>query len=63
MNMVEKFQEFQEFYDTLFRKKILRHTIRKLGSKNHKLSTYETKKDLCHVLITNDIFLKMELRH
>ena len=38
------FKEFQEFYDTLFTKKILRHTMRRIGSKNHNLSTYETNK-------------------
>ena len=31
--------EFQEFYDTLFKKKILRHTMRRIGSKNHNLGT------------------------
>ena len=36
--------EFQEFYDTLFKKKILRHTMRRVGSKNHSLDTYETNK-------------------
>ena len=38
------FIEFQEFYDTLFQKKILRYTIRRIGSKNHNLGTYETNK-------------------
>ena len=38
------FIEFQEFYDTLFKKKILRHTMRRIGSKNHNLGTYETNK-------------------
>ena len=36
--------EFQEFYNTLFKKKILRHTLRRIGSKNHNLGTYETIK-------------------
>ena len=36
------FIEFQEFYDTLFKKKVLRHTMRRIGSKNHDLGTYET---------------------
>ena len=35
---------FQEFYDTLFKKKILRQTMRGIKSKNHKLGTYETNK-------------------
>ena len=38
------FIEFQEFYDTLFKKKILRHKMRGIKSKNHNLGTYETKK-------------------
>ena len=55
------FIEFQEFYDTLFKKKILRHTMRKIGSRNHNLGTYELIKDLYHVLMINDVFSKMEL--
>ena len=38
------FIEFQEFHDTLFQKKILRHTMRKIKSKNHNLGTYHTNK-------------------
>ena len=39
------FIEFQEFHDTLFQKKILRHTIRRIKSKNHNsLDTYKTNK-------------------
>ena len=38
------FIEFQEFYDTLFKKKILSHIMRRIGSKNHNLGTYETNK-------------------
>ena len=38
------FIEFQEFHDTLFKKKILRHTMREIKSKNHNLGTYETNK-------------------
>ena len=36
--------EFQDFRDTLFKKKILRQTMRRIGSKNHNLGTYETNK-------------------
>ena len=36
--------EFQEFHDTLFKKKIFRHTMRGIKSKNHNLGTYETNK-------------------
>ena len=38
------FIEFQEFHDTLFQKKILRHTVREMKSKNHNVDTYETNK-------------------
>ena len=38
------FIEFQEFYDTLFKKKILRHSMRRIGSKNDNLGAYETNK-------------------
>ena len=38
------FIEFQEFYDTLFKRKFLRHTMRRIGSKNHNFGTYETNK-------------------
>ena len=34
------FIEFQEFYNTLFKKKILRHTMRRIKSKNNNLATY-----------------------
>ena len=35
---------FEEFYDTLFKKKVLRHTMRGIKSKNHKLGAYENNK-------------------
>ena len=38
------FIEFQKFYDTLFKKIILRQTMRRTGSKNYNLGTYETNK-------------------
>ena len=38
------FIEFQEFYNTLFQKKILRHQMRGIKSKNNSLSTYKTNK-------------------
>ena len=38
------FIEFQEFHDTLFQKKILRHQMRGIKSKNHNLGTYGTNK-------------------
>ena len=36
--------EFQEFHDTLFKKKILRQRMRGIKSKNQNLGTYETNK-------------------
>ena len=38
------YTEFQEFHDALFQKKILRHTMRGIKSKNHNLGNYETNK-------------------
>ena len=38
------FIEFKEFYVTLFKTKVLRHTMRRIGPKNHNLGTYETRK-------------------
>ena len=44
MKWENAFIEFQEFHDTLFQKKILRHTMRGIKPKNHNLGTYETHK-------------------
>ena len=38
------FIEFKEFQDTLFQKKVLRHKMRDIKSKNHNLGTYEENK-------------------
>ena len=38
------FIEFQECYDTLLQKKILRHHMRGIKSKNYNLGTYKTNK-------------------
>ena len=38
------FTEFKKFCDALFKRKILRHTMRGIKSKNHNLGTYETNK-------------------
>ena len=38
------FIEFPEFHDTLFQKRILRHQMRGIKSKNHTLGTYKTNK-------------------
>ena len=44
------FIAFQEFYDTLFKKKIFRHTIRRIGSKNQNQN--ETNKRSYHSIWT-----------
>ena len=36
--------EFNEFKNVLFSKKIMRHKMRKVQAKNHKLGTYENNK-------------------
>ena len=36
--------EFNEFKDTLFNKIVLRHKVRRIQSKKHKLGTYEISK-------------------
>ena len=38
------FIEFQEFYDTLFQKKIFRHQMKVIKSKNHNIGTCKTNK-------------------
>ena len=38
------FIEFQEFHHTLFKKKVLRYTMRGIKPKNHNLGTDETNK-------------------
>ena len=38
------FIECQEFYNTIFRKKILTQTMRGIKPKSHNLGTYETNK-------------------
>ena len=57
------FIEFQEFYHTLFKKKILRNTMRRIGSKIIIVAPMKLIKDLYHVLMINNIFSKMELIH
>ena len=36
--------EFNEFKDTLFNQKVLRHKLRRIQSKKHKLGTYKINK-------------------
>ena len=39
-------KEFNEFKDALFKKKVLRHTMRRIQSKKHKLGTCEINRKL-----------------
>ena len=41
--------EFKEFKDTLFNKKIIRHKMRRIQDKKHKMGTYEINKILLSV--------------
>ena len=38
--------EFNEFKDTLFNKKIIRHKIKRFQSKKHKIRTHKIKKNI-----------------
>ena len=48
--------EFNEFRDSLFNTKVLRHKMKRIQSKKHKLGTYEIKKYYYRVLITKGLF-------
>ena len=48
--------EFNEFKDTLFNKKIIRHKMRRIQGKKHKMGTYEINKIFLSVLMTKDLF-------
>ena len=38
--------EFNEFKDTLFNKKVVRHKMKRIQIKKHKIGTYEIKKNI-----------------
>ena len=48
--------EFNEFRDSLFNTKVLRHKMKRIQSKKHKLGTYEIKKYYYPVLMTKGLF-------
>ena len=48
--------EFNEFKDTLFNKKIIRHKMRRTQGKKHKIGTYEINKISLSVLMTKICF-------
>ena len=45
---------FNEFKDVLFGKKIIRHKMKRIQSKKHKLITYEIDKYFCRVFTIKD---------
>ena len=45
--------EFNEFKDILFHKKIIRHKMRRIQDKKHKMGTYEIKKTSLSVFDDN----------
>ena len=47
--------EFDKFKGILFNKKVIRHKMKRIQSKKHKLGTYETEKHLYHVLTIKDM--------
>ena len=42
--------EFNKFKDVLFKEKIIRHKMKRIQSKKHKLGTYEINKILVYTL-------------
>ena len=52
--------KYGEFCDTLFNKKVLRHKMRGIKSKNHNRITYGSNKTSTSFLMIKDIFLMME---
>ena len=42
-NVIQR-KEFDKFKDVFFNKKIIRHKMKRIQSKKHKLGTYETDK-------------------
>ena len=51
--------DFNEFKDTLFNKRIIRHKIRKLKVKNIKWEHTKSRKYHYHVLMIEDLFYIM----
>ena len=47
--------EFNEFKDVLFNKKIIRHKMKRIQTKKHKIGTYEIEKYPYHVLMIRDM--------
>ena len=48
--------EFNEFKDTLFNKKVVRHKMKRIQIKKHKIGTYEIKKISLSCFDEKDLF-------
>ena len=49
--------EFNVFKDTLYYKKVVKHKMKRIQSKNHKIGTYEIKKKIRYrVLMIKNLF-------
>ena len=48
--------ELNEYKDDLFNEKIIKHKMRRIQSKKHKIGTYDVKKYHYHVFMIKDIF-------
>ena len=48
--------EFNEFKDTYLTKKVLKHKMRRIQGKKHKMGTYKINKYNYRVLMTKDLF-------
>ena len=53
--------EFSEFKDVLFNKKVIRHKMKRIQAKKHKIRTYEIDKISDHVLMIKYLCYLMEL--
>ena len=52
--------EINEFKDVLFNKKIIKHKMKTMQAKKHKIGTYEINKYLYHVLMIKYMYYMME---
>ena len=53
--------EFNQFKDVLFNKKIIRHKMKRIQAKKHKIGTYEIDKYLYRALMIKDMYQMMVL--
>ena len=55
--------ELKEYEETLLNKKIIRHKMKKIQSKNHKIGTYEVNKISLSCFDDKDLFQMMVFIH